>query len=526
MCWALDEIVKAIAASLVSDKAGASAVSLASCSKSLGRPALGEVWRSLSSLAPLVKCFPPEVWEVKDEKLASTAMGFGGRVIGILIDPQQFFKRAPLRAEWTRFQQEYASKVQHLEVLSPEAVISPAALHLLQLCSPCSPLLPNLVSLNWDSDETFLPFISPFISRSLATIVIDVPRGASPMLPPILTTLSTLSPDLREIQIERLYHGPSTEEASSQLLMQCNPYRLRKYNVDSPISAAAFKHLVQLPSLEEFWLVVDSLQLPDPLPIVVFPSLRLLDVEYNGDPTWLDLLPAIENPVLTSIFVECSGSDVTQFMEAFQLILAGCGMHERLQEFRVRSQAEFRITPQIMARTFPFKNLTSLKVLSECSPTVCQTFDLTDHDIDLLTKAMPSLESLAIGEEPCGVPSQIAFKSLYTISHRCPRLTTLQIHFNPALFVTGVDTGSVSGDVALGLPNLKTPPSDLCSVTTINVGNIPLPPESNTSYIMALGLLGVFPRLEKIDYDDGDWEDIDDLIGVCRRMGRFAFGKV
>jgi len=412
-----------------------------------------------------------------------------------------------------------------LEVSSPDAVISWAALHMLQLYSHYSPLLPNLVSLNWDSDETFLPFILPFVSHSLTSIVIDVPRGASPLLPPILTTLSTLSPDIREIQIERLYHGPSTEEASSQLLMQCNPYRLRKYNVDSPISPSALRHIIQLPSLEEFWLVVGSFQLPDPLPIVVFPSLRLLDVEYSGDPTWLKLLPAIENPVLTSVFVECSGSDVAQFVEAFQLTMAGCGMHERLQEFRVRSQDEFKITPQIIAYTSSFKSLTSLKVLSECSPTVCQTFDLTDDDIDLLTKAMPRLESLAIGEEPCGVPSQITFKSLYTLSRRCPLLATLQIHFNPALFITKVDTDSESGDVALGLLDLKTSPSDLCSVTTIDVGNIPLPPASATSYIMALGLLGVFPRLEKLEYDDGDWEDIDDLIGVCRRMGRFAFGK-
>ena len=424
-----------------------------------------------------------------------------------------------------RFQQRYASKVKRLEVTSPDTVISPAALHLFRLYTPYSPLLPNLVSLNWDSDDAFLPFISPFISRSLSSIVIDVPRGASALLPPILSTLSTLSPDIREIQIERLFHSPSTEEASSQLLMHCNPYRLRKYNVDSPISPTALRHIIQLPSLEEFWLVVDSFQLPDPLPVIVFPSLRLLDVEYRGDHTWLALLPAIENPVLTSIFVECSGADVARFVEAFQLTAAGCGIEERLQEFRVRSQEEFKISPELITCILSFKNLTSLKVLSECSTIICQTFDLADDHIDLLTKAMPRLESLAIGEEPCGVPSQITFRSLYTISNRCPRLTHLQIHFNPALFVTRVDTDSESGGVALGLSDLTTPPSELCSVTTIDVGNIPLPSESNTSYIMALGLLGVFPRLEKLEYDDGDWEDVDDLIGVCRRMGRFEFGR-
>ena len=480
-------------------------------------------WRSLAK--PFQSRAPGQIFSSRNlgsrrRKAGKYRSGFGN---ANLTDPLQFFKRAPLHAEWTRFQQRYASKVQHLKVSSPNEVISSAALHLLQLCSPHSPLLPNLVSLHWISNEEFLPFISPFISRFLMSIDIDVPRVASPMLPPILTKLSTLSSDLREIQVQRLSHSPSTEEASSQLLMQCNPYRLRKYNVDSPMSASVLGHTVQLPSLEEFWLVVvDSFQLPDPLPVIVFPSLRILDVKYNGDLTWLKLLPAIDNPSLTSIFVQCSGSDVAHFMEAFQLITTGCGMHERVQQFRVRGHDEFKITPRTIACTFSFKNLTFLKMLSECSATSCQTLHLTDNDIDLLTKAMPRLESLALGGEPCRVRSKITFKSLYAISRRCTRLTTLQIHFDPASFVVKVEMDSM--DVALGLPDLKTPSSGSCPVTRIDVGYIPVPDESNACYVIGLGLLGVFPRLKKVGYNDEDWEDIDELIGVCQRMGHFAFG--
>ena len=169
-------------------------------------------------------------------------------------------------------------------------------------------------------------------------------------------------------------------------------------------------------------------------------------------------------------------------MEIFQLTVAECGVHERLQELRVAGRDEFKITPQIIACTFSFKNLASLKVLSEC-PALCQTFDLTDDDIDLLTEAMPHLESLAVDEEPCEISSQITSK-------------TLRIHFNLALFVTKVDADSESGGVALGLSDINTPASDLCSVATINVGNIPLLPQPNGSYIMALWLPGVFPRIE------------------------------
>ena len=72
--WGLPEIVRAIAANLVSDKAKGSAVALASCCKSLEEPALGEVWRSLSNLAPLVTCYPLEIWdfEVVENLVVST----------------------------------------------------------------------------------------------------------------------------------------------------------------------------------------------------------------------------------------------------------------------------------------------------------------------------------------------------------------------------------------------------------------------------------------------------------------------
>jgi long-subunit acyl-CoA synthetase (AMP-forming) len=69
--WAVYEIVGEIASILVYDRQRKSAVALAMCSKSLEDPALAKVWRNLSSLSPLVRCFPPDIWEVIEGKLAS-----------------------------------------------------------------------------------------------------------------------------------------------------------------------------------------------------------------------------------------------------------------------------------------------------------------------------------------------------------------------------------------------------------------------------------------------------------------------
>jgi len=347
------------------------------------------------------------------------------------------------------------------------------------------------------------------------------------MLPLILNKLSTLS-HIRQLVIHRWHDDlldPSIEEASSQQLLQCNQH-LRIWNVDSSISTAALEHTIQLPSLEDFRFIIRSFQLPDPLPTVVFPSLRSLDVECNGDPAWLILLSAVENPVLTTIKIRCPGSTMERFMKTFQLVMTGCGMHACLREIWMDSPDDVKVTSQMIACNFSFKNLTTLTLFSEldCSD-VCKTVDLTDDDIDLLTNAMPCLEDLVVGSStPCEVPSQITFKSLYTISHRLTRLSGLMIHFNPALFVTKVGTGE-SWDVALGLSDHKIPPSRLCFVDTLFVGNIPLPTQSNASQVMASGLVGVFPHLEKIEYENGDWEEVVNLVRVFHRS-RFPLGRV
>ena len=316
-------------------------------------------------------------------------------------------------------------------VSSPGATISSTALQLLQLHSHCSPLLPNIVLLDWTSDEAnLLPFITSLFSSSLTSISINIPPTADLILSPILGILSTMVPDITSIVVQRLgyVYGPSMEEASSQLLMRCNPC-LHTYQVDATLSASALSHVIQLPLLEQLWLV-RPLHFPVPLPNIVFPSLRTLYVEFNGDLGWLRLLP--ESSVLSSIYVECPGPDVGQFMETFQLTTTGCGMHKRLQKISVQSRDWFKVTPQIIACNLSFTNLTSLRLLSDCS-TTCHTLDVTDEDINLLTNAMPGLICLVIGGKPCTVPSKITFNSLYTISRRCTRLAFLRIHFNPTL---------------------------------------------------------------------------------------------
>ena len=385
-------------------------------------------------------------------------------------------------------------------------------------CFPTAPTsLPNLLSLDWDSDDADLPFIVSFISRSLTSINIEVSASASLILPSILTRLPTLAPDISEIVVRQPKYEPSLEEASSLLLMQCNPNRLRTYNVDAPLSASAFSQVIQLPLLENLWLV-EPFHFPDPLPDVVFPNLQRLNVEFTRDLALLKILPKC--PDLSEIEITCPGPDVTQAMEIFHSTITGCGLHERLQELSFCSHDEFKVTPQMITFNSSLKNLTDFELSSySTDSTSCQTLNLTDADISLLTNAMPNLQNLVIGEEPCRVPSKITFNSLYTISSRCTGLRTLRIHFNPDSFITKVNADFKSGNGDFDIPS-----SELCLVTKINVGRIGLPTNSNASYIVALGLLKVFLCLEEVVYcgHDFDWVEVNRLIGFYRDI-RTAF---
>jgi len=66
-CLSVDEVLGLFACELVASGAGATAVALARCCKSFEEPVLGALWEEQERLAPLLKCFPRDVWEEDDD---------------------------------------------------------------------------------------------------------------------------------------------------------------------------------------------------------------------------------------------------------------------------------------------------------------------------------------------------------------------------------------------------------------------------------------------------------------------------
>jgi len=79
--WEIDELVRTLATDLKWRNTYGSAIALACCSKRLGDIVLDSLWEHLNLLGRLMRCLPPETWEIRDQTFVSTA-DFGPFVLG------------------------------------------------------------------------------------------------------------------------------------------------------------------------------------------------------------------------------------------------------------------------------------------------------------------------------------------------------------------------------------------------------------------------------------------------------------
>lgn len=117
-CLNVDEILRLFACELVASEAKATAVALACCYRSFENPVLDVLWETQNELAPLLKCFPPDIWEGEnDESIVSSPTMF---IFPHSTDCfRKSFKRTPTKAEWTH-SRKYAQRMRKMVVDASE----------------------------------------------------------------------------------------------------------------------------------------------------------------------------------------------------------------------------------------------------------------------------------------------------------------------------------------------------------------------------------------------------------------------
>jgi hypothetical protein len=497
-CLSVDEILRLLAYELVASEAKATAVALACCRKSFEDPALDVLWETQDRLPPLLKSLPRDVWN--GDGYTVTVSAPTTRVLFLLnYLNRKSFKRFPTAPEWARFRK-YARRMRRLRGPGDPNFLSSEVLAVLQFRAINEPLFPNLKSLDvWSTTEEFVPFIPSFLSPRTTSISITLDGYNLPkaIFASMVTAFPVLCPNLQTICLYFLPRDPIITAAVSEFLLTANRDALRHLRVDSPLTEEAREVVHKLSDLCGLWVVVEG---SNSLPTMVLPNLTEIDVEYDHNFNWLQGFRGATLGRLNSVTfrAKSESTQVAGFLEAFESV--GIATLTTLSTFRFFTPRPWRPNYRSL---LSFKQLRGLEIEFPCEGGCSSTID--DDILTDLARAMPKLEDLLLGGEPCRTPTGVTTKGLTALAHHCPNLSSLRIHLL-------VDSFSAPATPYTG----STAPQKDCALAGLCVGETPISEES--VLMVALTLVRIFPRIMWINYADENWGKVSDAIRLSGQV--------
>lgn len=498
-CLHVDEIVRLIARELVASQGQATAVALACCCKSLEDPALDVLWTAQYSLTSLLKTLSEDIWNTDDNNVSVATTVFVPHLFNCLI--QKSLNRLPTIQEWARLRK-YARRIQMLEgELIPSSLSQ--VFSALQFRTFGEALLPSLKTLRlWYAPAEYMSFIPTLLSARTTAITISFfeHEHREVVVAAMITALPVLCPNLQEIHLNYLPEHPAITAAVSQLLLTTNPNTLRSFGADSPLTEEAHEVVYKLADLRELSTVVDGLT---SLPTIVLPNLTMIGLVYHNH-NWLQGFSGASLENLDTIILHSVSKPIDDFLEAFEDVAQTTAITATVSAFKFSTSHPWR--PKYRS-LFPFTQLTELIIGFSCQPDCSSTID--DDIVTDLARALPKLQGLHLGHQPCRTPAGVTVQGLSALAHYCPHLCDLSIHFRP-------DSLDPPGLPRVTFANERSVSWEDCALKILGVGKIRIPEES--ALMVALTLLRIFPHLEEINYEDESWEGVANAIGDSKDL--------
>ena len=392
-------------------------------------------------------------------------------------------------------------------------LVTPDVALVLQLRTINDPWFPRLETLKCkEVTEAFSPFIPLFLSPK--TTEIEIEFEFTEDTPPVVVAstiarLSTLCPDLERIILNDLPRDLVIIEAVSEMALACNRDTLQMFRVDSPLTKEARQAVFRLPRLSQMWAVFQGIV---SLPTVALPNLTAIDVEYHSNMNWLRGFHGATLDKLDSISFRSESNHIGDFLGAFESVASSTSVQNTLSEFGFYTS---RAWDPKYSSLLSFTQLKEVEIEFSCKGGCSSRID--DGIITSLAEAMPKLEILRLGKEPCAAPTGVTVNGLIGLARLCPCLSKLRIHFQAANLVEAAN-------------NAATPsPSDDeqaidrredCALADLEVGDIRIPARSGLK--VALILLQIFPRILNIKYTNEEWSSVAEIIGDFRRIRAFV----
>ncbi|KAJ7656801.1 hypothetical protein DFH06DRAFT_991494, partial [Mycena polygramma] len=476
---------------------------LARTCRTFSDSSLDILWRSQESLAPLLRCFPPHVWEITES-------------LGIH-RPAFHFRSVPRTQDWDRVLV-YASRVQEISVggggKEAERLLL-QVLEVLTMSSPIAILLPNLRTLAWNAQAPALStHICLFLAPSLASISLDITAIAIhlPHLPR-LSYIASYLPCLTDITIvapivDAGFDEEVVEEVAAFVLELKNAQRLSL----PALVPTAYQHVASLSGFTD--LTVQSLgRCPSPEDLMSntdsgFAELRRLWVEAATLHLAANLLRWCSETPLESFRLSCSALTpaivVSDFFATFRRY------HDHLTSIDIRlstsfpaphDQPQYAVTSSVLRPLLLFRNLQNLQIRSSLD------FSLDDEFVEAMSKAWPSITNIRFHVTTRDLGLVGTWGGSITLSGvaalaRCPLLYDLEI--------------DVDARVVPDVPQLPSY-SPQASLKFLSVGSSPI--DSAPSVATFLGtIFAAYPRTEADD--DGPthtkWKEVWTLLLAAR----------
>ena len=429
------------------------------------------------------------------------------RLLCLIASTFKSFTRIPTRAEWIRCKK-YARGMRSLKVNASKDLVTPNVFSTLQLHTGNNPLLPGLNSFECcDTTEAFtllIPILLPpkvtFINIGFATNVPAVTIAS------VIVRLPILCPEVRTLHLWSFPRSAVITEAVSEMVLSCNRNTLRAFWVFSSLTEEARKVIHQLPNLRYLGTVIGG---EAPLPPMALPNLTGIQVEYGQEHHWLQALHGTIPRKLDTVVINALLSAQTAgFLERFKNVTLATSTQNTLSKFVFRTSQAWN--PDYSS-LYTFKQLKHLEIEFSCHNGCSSRVD--DDIVAGLARAMPKLEILRLGKEPCRVQTGITLKGLVTLACRCPRLSKLCIHLR-AQELAGAAAGpgpSSQSEHAAIIPRTN------CALKNLQVGETPI--QEREVLPVALALIQIFPQTVNIEYTNAQWKNVLETIRLFKLAG-------
>ena len=295
--------------------------------------------------------------------------------------------------------------------------------------------------------------------------------------------------------------------AVSEMLLVTDKNTLQELHVGCPLTEEANQVICRLPNLRDLTVVIERETL---LPSASLPGLTELVIVCDNKGGWPRFFDRATLGKLKNVTFFTQSKQIGDFLEEFERVALSSSIQNTLSEFSLYTSSSWNPN---YSSLLPFTQLEHLEIESSCKGGCSSRVD--DELVINLSRAMPKLEVLCLGDYPCReFTTGVTAKGLVALAHHCPNLSELCVHFQ----VASLSTPPASSEKA---PNTES--SGLwpdCALKDLAAGEIPVPEES--VLMVALTLLRIFPRIVTIDSVDKGWKKVKDAIYHSKRIVDFS----